>query len=149
MLKRTRRVAVRCGVIGLLALAGCADLREFINPTPPRPAASSLPKPEPDATPIPPRKREAPPPPLLAPQVGKGDETRLRRETEARIQQTEQKLGEIDPQRLGVEDRETLATIRSFLVKAKDALSSRDFLRAASLSEKAQVLANDLSARGK
>lgn len=125
-----------CLAIGLVA-AGCADLRALVSPSPSRPPAA------------PPTKRESGPPPMLAPQVGKGDEERLRRESEGRIQRTEQILGGIDPQRLGTDDREAMATIRSFLAKAKDALASRDLLRASTLAEKAQILADDLSARVK
>ncbi len=85
----------------------------------------------------------------MSPQVSKSDEERLRRESQARIQQTEQTLGAIDQQRLSKDDRETQATIRDFVGKAKEALASNDLLRAASLSEKAQILANDLASKVK
>jgi hypothetical protein len=110
-------------------------------PVPP-PAPAPSPAPPPVAPPVPP-----PPAPVLSPQVSKGDEERLRRESQARIQQSEQILGAIDPQRLGKEDRETQATVKDFVAKAKEALASNDLLRAASLSEKAQILANDLSSK--
>ncbi len=89
------------------------------------------------------------PAPVLSPQVSKSDEERLRRESQARIQQSEQILGTIDPQRLSKEDREIQGTIKDFVAKAKEALGSNDLLRAASLSEKAQILANDLASKVK
>ncbi len=119
------------------------------TPTPPvsppaRPPAPARPGPQP-ATPAPPA---APPPaPVLTPQVGKADEDRLRKDSEARITRVEQLLATLDQRRLGTEDRETQDTIKDFIAKAKDALASQDLLRASSLSEKAQVLADDLASR--
>jgi len=84
---------------------------------------------------------------VLTPQVGKADEDRLRKESEGRIQRVEQLLAALGQRRLGTEDRETQDTIKDFIAKAKDALASQDLLRAASLSEKAQVLADDLVSR--
>ncbi len=86
---------------------------------------------------------------MLSPQVSKADEERLRRETQARLTGTEEILDRIDQQKLGKDDRETQATVRDFVVKAREALASNDLLRAASLSEKAQILATDLAGKTK
>jgi hypothetical protein len=143
------------------------------TPPPPPPAAPAPPSPAPSPPPSPPARTPAPavrppattpspvapvptapapapaPPPVLTPQVGKADEDRLRRESEARIEKVEQLLAAFDQRRLGNEDRETQATVKDFVAKAKEALASQDLLRASSLSEKAQVLANDLASRVK
>jgi hypothetical protein len=58
-------------------------------------------------------------------------------------------MGDSDSQRLSAEGREALATVRNFLAMAKDAIAGQDLLRVAALSEKAQVLADDLSSEAK
>lgn len=112
-----------------VVLAGCADLQRVFTPSP---------RPE-----IPPARRE-PPPPVLAPQVGRGDEDRLRREANTRIQKTEQIVAQIDRKRLAKEQVETYSTIQNFLSNAREALTARDFPRASNLADKAQILAEDL-----
>jgi len=117
-------------VLTAVIVAGCADLQRLVTPSPP---------PE---TP-PPVKRE-PPPPVLSPQVGRGDEDRLRREANGRIQKTEQIVAQIDRKRLAKDQQETYSTIQNFLTNAKEALATRDFPRASNLADKARILAEDL-----
>jgi hypothetical protein len=81
---------------------------------------------------------------LLSPQIGRGDEDRLRREANTRIQKTEQIVAQIDRKRLAKEQQETYSTIQNFLSNAKEALAARDFPRASNLADKAQILAEDL-----
>ncbi len=81
---------------------------------------------------------------MLAPQVGGDEAPRLRQEVEGRIQRTEGLLSRLDQQRLSKEQRDTLATIQSFVSNAKDALAAQDLPRAATLSSKAELLAQDL-----
>jgi hypothetical protein len=45
---------------------------------------------------------------------------------------------------LGKEQRDTLATIQSFVTNAKEALSAQDLPRAATLASKAELLVQDL-----
>jgi hypothetical protein len=68
----------------------------------------------------------------------------LRQEIETRIQRTEGLLSRVDQQRLSKEQRDTLATIQSFVANAKEALSAQDLPRAATLASKAELLAQDL-----
>jgi hypothetical protein len=81
---------------------------------------------------------------VLSPQIGRGDEERLRREANTRIQKTEQIVAQIDRKRLAKEQQETYSTIQNFLSNAKEALTARDFPRASNLADKAQILAEDL-----
>ena len=81
---------------------------------------------------------------MLAPQVGGGEASRLRQEVESRIQRTEGLLSRLDQPRLSKEQRDTLATIQSFVTNAKEALAAQDLPRAATLSSKAELLAQDL-----
>jgi hypothetical protein len=68
----------------------------------------------------------------------------LKRESTARIQKTEEIIVRIDEKKLSKEQQDTFSTIQSFLVNAKEALAAKDFLRAFSLADKAQVLTEDL-----
>lgn len=146
--------------LSLLIVPGCATVERIFSPSaqpappPPSPTAPAPAKPVPATPPAhppaPPVRPPVPPvPPVLTPQLGKADADRLRQETEARIQRTEQLLASLDLQRIGSNDRDTQSTIEDFIDKAKEALASADLLTAASLSEKALVLANDLASRVK
>ena len=122
-----------------VVLAGCADLKRLVTPSAPPepPAVRREPSPPPPATP-------PASPPVLSPQIGRGDEERLRREANTRIQKTEQIVAQIDRKRLAKEQQETYSTIQNFLSNAKEALTARDFPRASNLADKAQILAEDL-----
>jgi uncharacterized protein with von Willebrand factor type A (vWA) domain len=127
------RIARRIGLAGLAVVAGvvtgCAEVRAIFAPPP---------------APPPPAKRESLPPPVLTPQVGRGDEDRLLREANERIQKAEQTVQQVDQKRLVKDQQETYATIQSFIANAREAASARDFLKANNLAEKAQILAEDL-----
>jgi len=122
-----------------VVLAGCADLKRLVTPSAPPepPAVKREPSPPPQVTP-------PASPPVLSPQIGRGDEDRLRREANTRIQKTEQIVAQIDRKRLAKEQQETYSTIQNFLSNAKEALTARDFPRASNLADKAQILAEDL-----
>jgi hypothetical protein len=81
---------------------------------------------------------------VLTPQMGRGDEDRLLREANERIQKAEQTVQQLERKRLVEDQQETYATIRSFIASAREAASAQDFLKANNLAEKAQILAEDL-----
>lgn len=115
-------------------------------PTPPAPLATP-PTPAPPApTPPPPRSAAIPrEPPVLAPQASAEEEQRLKAQAERRIEGTERLVQRIDPARLPREQQENYRTIQSFLVKAREALSTRDVQRAFTLADKAYLLADEMS----
>ena len=132
------------GIVLLVAvlLMGCADLKAVFAPTPPPSPPSAPPV---KKAPVPPPPPPPPPPPaVLSPQVGREDEDRLKREASSRIQKAEQIVQQVDQKKLGKEQQETFSTVQSFLAKAKEALSTQDFQMALNLSDKAQVLAEEL-----
>lgn len=115
-------------------MAGCAERRPVAVPTPP----SAPPQPRPV-------KKEPPPPPrVLSPQVGGAEEDRLQQQAQARIAGAEQVVKQIGQKKLAKDQQETFSTIRSFLAKAKEALSLKDFPRAFILADKAKILADEL-----
>jgi len=123
-----------CAILLAVIAAGCAEPKAVVAPTPP----PAPPKPRPV-------KKEPPPPPVLSPQVGgQEDEERLKQEASGRIEKAEHMVKQIDQQKLAKEQQETFLTIQSFLSKAKEALSIKDFPRAFNLADKAQVLADEL-----
>lgn len=115
--------------------------------TPPareQPPASPTPVPPPPRTAAIPRE-PSPPAPVLAPQASAEEEQRMKSQAERRIEGTERLVQKIDPSRLAREQRENYLTIQSFLVKAREALSTRDVQRAFTLADKAFLLADELS----
>ena len=119
--------------------------KEPVAPAPPKkePEVPQPPKKEPDA---PPEKKDSEtPPPVLAPQVGKGDEEQLRRTAISRIQRTEQLVGQLEGKSLTGEQQERLMTVRSLLGSARDALTAQDLTKASNLADKARLLAEELS----
>lgn len=104
--------------------------------------AAPAPEPPPPTVPVP--KELSPPARELTPTISEVDEARLTRETHTRIQTTEQLVGQIDLEKLTGAQRETLSTVRSFITKARLALTSKDLKEAANLAEKARVLAAEL-----
>jgi hypothetical protein len=122
---------------------------------PPRPASgrtASTPPPPPAVASLPPPAASPPPPspaptpaPVLAPQVGGEEERRLTLATQTRIEDAEKLVQRIDQKRLGRPQQETYSTIQSFLAKAREAMSGKDYQRAFTLADKAQVLAEELS----
>jgi outer membrane biosynthesis protein TonB len=121
-------------------------------PAPPRPAVPA-PLATPPASPPPPSPPPPPPrtaaiprePPVLAPQASAEEEQRLKTQAERRIEGTEKLVQRIDPARLPREQQENYRTIQSFLVKAREALSTRDVQRAFTLADKAYFLADEMS----
>jgi hypothetical protein len=114
-------------------------------PAPAAPApAAPLPLPPPPRTAAIPRE-PSPPAPVLTPQASAEDEQRIKSQAERRIEGTERLVQKIDPSRLVREQRENYLTIQSFLVKAREALSTRDVQRAFTLADKAYLLADELS----
>ncbi|MFQ5847208.1 MAG: hypothetical protein ACE5IQ_05965 [Candidatus Methylomirabilales bacterium] len=115
-------------------MAGCAKPKAVV--VPPRPAPSR-----------PHRMKEKPPSPprKLSPRVGREEEHQLKQKAETRIEEAENLFERIDQKKLDKDQREIFSTVRSFLSKAKAALSIRDFLRALNLADKARILAEELS----
>ena len=129
------------------------DLPTVAPPLPPRPAAPSAspaPPPVPPVQPTPPpppasspvRKE---PPPVLSPQVSSAEELRLTQQARTRIEGAERLMSQLDPRRLDREQQDTLATIKDFLTKSKEAMVTRDVQRAYNLADKAYILVEDLS----
>jgi len=122
-------------------------------PAPPRPAVPAPLATTPAPTPTPPVPAPPPPrtaaiprePPVLAPQASAEEEQRLKAQAERRIEGTEKLVQRIDPARLPREQQENYRTIQSFLVKAREALSTRDVQRAFTLADKAFLLADEMS----
>ncbi len=118
-------------------------------PPPPRPA----PRPAPPSTPIftapapslPAPSIPAPPAPVLSAHVGGEEERRLTLAAQTRIDDTEKIVGRLDHRRFGKPHQETYSTIQSFIVKAKEAMTAKDFQRAYVLADKAQILAEQLA----
>ena len=121
------------------------------RPTPPTPVApppaATPPTPTPPTAASPPPRSAAIPrePPVLAPQASAEEELRLKTQAERRIEGTEKLVQRIDPARLPREQQENYRTILSFLVKAREALSTRDVQRAFTLADKAYFLADEMS----
>jgi len=107
-------------------LACCAEL----------PAAVAPPKPG--------GEKAAPVAPVLSPDVSPEAAERLSRETRARLDATEGLLRPLDGKALPPEQAETYSTIQSFLAKAREALERQDLQRAATLADKANILAQEL-----
>lgn len=115
-------------------------------PAPPAPLATPPAPPPPAPAPPPPRTAAIPrEPPVLAPQASAEEEQRLKAQAERRIEGTERLVQRIDPARLPREQQENYRTIQSFLVKAREALSTRDVQRAFTLADKAYLLADEMS----
>ncbi|HWT82360.1 MAG TPA: hypothetical protein VN648_26545 [Candidatus Methylomirabilis sp.] len=89
-------------------------------------------------------KEQVAPPAVLSPQVGMANEDKLKRDSAARIQKTEEIMTQIDQKKLSKEQQDSLSTIQTFLANAKDALAAQDFLRAFNLADKAQILTEEL-----
>jgi hypothetical protein len=125
------------------------------GPAPPRPAPPAPLATPPAPPPAPPAPAPAAPPPrsaaipreppVLAPQASAEEEQRLKAQAERRIEGTEKLVQRIDPARLPREQQENYRTIQSFLVKAREALSTRDVQRAFTLADKAYLLADEMS----
>ena len=118
-------------------------------PAPPRPAPTVstpappvLPTPPPPPASSPVRKE---PPPVLSPQISSAEELRLTQQARTRIEGAERLMAQLDPRRLDREQQDTLATIKDFLSKSKEAMVTRDVQRAFNLADKAYILVEDLS----
>lgn len=159
MLGVTGLVAAVGGAVLALGLAGCAKQIAVPNlPAATAPPASTSPPPATappavtaPARPAPPPPVAAPgappvkPPPVLSPQMGAAEEGRLSSEALARIEGAESVVRQIDQQRLAPPQLETFSTVQSFLVKAREAMTAKDYPRALTLADKARVLAAELS----
>lgn len=82
--------------------------------------------------------------PVLSPDVSPEAAERLSRETRARLDATEGLLRPLEGKALPPEQAETYSTIQSFLAKAREALERQDLQRAATLADKANILAQEL-----
>ncbi len=117
-----------------------------IPPRPPHEAAPLVPPPTPPGpTPEPIQPQ---PPLLVVPQTVQQEAQRGVEACEARILNTERSLLLLDQTRLNGAQQDLFLTIQSFLAKAKLALSHKDLLRANTLADKAQTLADELTQSG-
>jgi hypothetical protein len=82
---------------------------------------------------------------VLSPQVTSAEELRLTQQARTRIEGAERLVVQIELRRLAREEQDTVATIKDFLVKSKEAMATRDVQRAYNLADKAFILAEDLS----
>lgn len=73
------------------------------------------------------------------------EELRLTQEARSRIEGAEKLVGQLEQRRLAREEQNTVATIKDFLAKSKEAMATRDVQRAYNLADKAYILAEDLS----
>jgi hypothetical protein len=122
---------------------------------PERPAAAAPPPAAPPAPPaapapaqvasVPPAHLATTPPPVLAPQLSAEEEDRLTQKARSQIEGAEKVLGQIEKSRLRRGEQSTLDTVLDFLAKAREAMAGRDYQRAATLADKARVLAEDLT----
>lgn len=128
-----------CAVILLASvLAACAEKKTVVAPTPPSvaPRAPRAPRPV--------KKELPPPPPLPLPQLSLEKDDQLREDAKGKVEGAERILKQIDQNRLAKEQQDIFLTVESFLIKAKAALTVKDFLRAFNLADKAQILAEEL-----
>ena len=131
----------RLAVVTLYLLAvftGCARLQAIGRP------AAPVPAPSPPAPAKPASPKPAPPPPVIAPLLSQPEEERLRRDATMRIDNAEKIVKQIADRRLGAGQQETLSTIQSFLVKARQALATQELQQAFTLADKADALAQEL-----
>lgn len=54
-------------------------------------------------------------------------------------------MGQLELRRLARDEQNTVATIKDFLAKSKEAMATQDVQRAYNLADKAYILAEDLS----
>ena len=139
---RGRRSALMLALLAVLG--GCARLQAIGSPAPPSAPAASLPAPSPPAPvkPEPPKPPSAPP--VVSPLLSRSEEERLRRDATLRIENAERIVKQVADRRLGADQQGTLSTIQSFLIKARQALSTQDLQQAFNLADKADVLAQEL-----
>jgi hypothetical protein len=121
------------------------------RPAAPAAPVVSAPAPAPPSAPqvasVPPVAAVTPPAtvPVLAPQLSAEEEDRLTQQARSQIEGAEKVLSQIEKSRLRRTDQSTLATVLDFLAKAREAMVGRDYQRAATLADKARVLAEDLT----
>ena len=129
----------------LAVFGGCARPQAIGSPapapSPPAPSPLALPPPA-SVKPEPPKP--ASPPPVISPLLSRPEEERLRRDATARLDNADRIVKQIAERRLGADQQETLSTIQSFLIKARQALSTQDLQQAFNLADKADALAQEL-----
>jgi hypothetical protein len=82
---------------------------------------------------------------VLSPKVGDQAGERLRRDSAAKMERTERLVAQLQGKNLSRDQQDVFRSIRTFLSQAKVAIAEKDDLKAASLIEKAAVLAEELS----
>ena len=85
----------------------------------------------------------APGPLLRTPQTA--DESNADRRTQEVLGRAVSLLDRVNPQALGTQARQQHETARRFVAQARQALTERNFVLAASLAEKAETLARGIS----
>jgi hypothetical protein len=104
------------------------------------------------AQPLPPAAIRPPPAaptpsPPAAPQVSPriDNPQSVERDVQARLAHVVKVIDQIDPSKLGSEQRQTLSSVKDFVSKATEALRAKDTARAKILSDKASQLVDDLA----
>ncbi len=91
----------------------------------------------------PPPATPSPGPPLVSPRVDNPQS--VERDVQARLAHVAQVIDQIDPSKLGSEQRQTLSSVQDFVSKATEALRGKDTARAKILADKASHLVDDLA----
>lgn len=100
------------------------------------------------APPAPPAAIRSPPAtsspaPQVSPRVDNPQS--VERDVQARLTHVAQVIDQIDPSKLGSEQRQTLSSVQDFVSKATEALRAKDTARAKILADKASHLVDDLA----
>jgi len=141
-----------------LSLASCSTAQtSAVTPPPPpvptAPPSTSPPVPTTTRPATPPKEVPAaptaptPPPAVLSPGASPEAERRLIATAQSRIDGAEHLVRAIETKPMPADQQESFATIQSFLTKAREAMSAKDFQRAFTLADKAHQLAEDLARR--
>ena len=91
----------------------------------------------------PPPAAPSPGPPQVSPRVDNPQS--VERDVQARLAHVAQVIDQIDPSKLGSEQRQTLSSVQDFVSKATEALRAKDTARAKILADKASHLVDDLA----
>ena len=110
----------------------------------PQPAKPAKPQPAPPAPSQPPAS-PAPPPPQLGHMLSPQEQQHYARLTAAALARARALLGKLQKRRLSAEQQAAYDRVLTFIHQAEQ-LRSRDLVQAASLAERAAVLAADLAA---
>ena len=118
---------------------------EMIPPPPPDiiAIAPQPVRPRPSA-PVEPPKPKEPEPPLISPQLSAGQLAVAQRRTGDDIRGAERNLQLANGKSLNAAQQDLAEKVRGFLAQAQEAIRAADWIRAANLAQKAQILSSEL-----